>query len=56
MRSFNFDEIDDIALAVVRTDMARIYGEVVQEPKQVEPQVDETGTFKLPMFLRRQAS
>lgn len=56
MRKFNFDEIDDIALEIVRADMARAHNEPVQMPKQPEPpSIEETGSW-LPMFLRPQAS
>lgn len=57
MRKFNFDEIDDVVLQVVRNDMARIYGEppLIERRKHTRTN-DDTGTWnRLPMFLRRQA-
>lgn len=52
---FNFDEIDDIALAVVRADMARIYNEPLQKHAQPAPVSIEETSSRLPMFLRPQA-
>jgi hypothetical protein len=51
----HIDETDEIAMSVVRADMARIYGEAVKRQASSPPVVDDDTTDELPVFLRRQA-
>lgn len=55
MRGFNFDDIDELALQVVRADMARVHKEPLVRPEPTVSQQVEIDFDELPMFLRRQA-
>lgn len=55
MRHVNFDEIDEVALQVVRADMARIYGEPLPKPAEEPPVAWAEATGKFPKLLLKQA-